>query len=201
MFSKKFLAFLQAIKSWAIAIIIFLILRSTGMLSGLSDITNRALMSAGVMDVDIDEPLNTDFNYEFSIQDLDGKTINFNEYKGKVVFLNIWATWCGPCRAEMGSIQELYSKVDNKNIAFIMLSVDRSGAQKVKNYVTSKQYTFPVFMPATGLPEQLQVPSIPTTFIIGKDGKLVSKKVGSTNFDTPEFKGYLEGLAKDKRKK
>lgn len=150
------------------------------------------------MDAEIDEPLNTDFDYEFSIQDLDGKIVNFKDYKGKVIFLNIWATWCGPCRAEMASIEQLYSKLDRKNISFVMLSVDRGGAQGVKNYVSSKKFTFPVFMPATGLPEQLQVPSIPTTFIIGKDGKLISKKVGSTNFDTPEFKEYLEGLAKKK---
>jgi thiol-disulfide isomerase/thioredoxin len=201
MFYKNFLAFLQVLKPWVIGLIIFLFIRSTGLLSGISTVTNKVLVSSGLMDAEITEPLNTDFDYEFSIQDLDGKTINFKEYKGKVIFLNMWATWCGPCRAEMASIQQLYSKVDHKNISFIMLSIDRGGVQRVKNYVSSKQFTFPVFMATTDLPEQLQVPSIPTTFIIGMDGKLISKKVGTTNFNTPEFKEYLEGLTTKKKKK
>jgi len=196
MFLQKVHPFLKTIKPWVIAIMIFLFMRSTGMISGIGSMANMALMQTGFMDAEIVPPSNTDFNYEFALQDLNGKTINFNDYKGKVVFLNIWATWCGPCRAEMGSIQQLYSKIDNKKVAFIMLSVDQKGQeQKVRSYITSKQFTFPVFMPGEYLPEQLRVPSIPTTFILGKDGKVVSKKVGASNFDTPEFKTYLESLA------
>jgi thiol-disulfide isomerase/thioredoxin len=197
MFKEKFLAILTIVKPWAIALFLFLFLRSTGILSGISSITQSALMSTGILDASITPAVNTDFNYNFTIQDLEGKNINFNEYKGKVVFLNIWATWCGPCRAEMASIHQLYSKIDPKKVSFIMLSVDQNGQQqKVKNYISSKQFTFPVFMPVDNLPEVLQVPSIPTTFIIGKDGKIISKQVGSTNFNTTEFKEYLEGLAK-----
>jgi thiol-disulfide isomerase/thioredoxin len=138
------------------------------------------------------------FNYQFMVKDLTGKTVEVNRFKGKVIFLNIWATWCGPCRAEMGSIQQLYSKVNKKDIEFIMLSVDQPGQlQKVSNYVAGNQFSFPVFMPHGKLPEQLNVPSIPTTFVISKDGKIVAKKIGSTNFDTPEFKRYLEALASE----
>lgn len=197
MFKEKLLSVLKILKPWAFALLLFLLLRSTGMLSGISSVTQSALMSTGILDAEITPSVNTDFDYTFSLQDLQGKNINFSEYKGKVVFLNIWATWCGPCRAEMASIQQLYSKIDSKKVSFIMLSVDQNGQQqKVKNYISSKQFTFPVFMPNGGLPDQLQVPSIPTTFIVGKDGKLISKQIGSTNFDTPEFKEYLEGLAK-----
>jgi thiol-disulfide isomerase/thioredoxin len=196
---EKVITILNTLKPWALALLIFLFLRSTGLVSSISSAGNSALLATGLRDAEIEEPINADFDYKFSIRDLNGKIVDLDRYKGKVVFLNIWATWCGPCRAEMGSIQQLYSKIDNKKIAFIMLSVDKQGQEsKVSKYITDKQFTFPVFMPHEYLPEQLQVPSIPTTLIIGKDGKVVSKKVGATNFDTPQFKDFLEGLAKKK---
>ena len=193
---QKLSPILTFLKPWLIAGVVLVLFKSTGILAGMSDMTHRALLSTGFLDAEVIASPTTDFNYEFEIRDLQGKNINVSSYKGKVIFFNMWATWCGPCRAEMSSIQQLYSKINNKNISFIMLSIDQRGQeQKVQNYVKSQQFTFPIFMPVNSVPEQLQVPSIPTTFIIGKDGKVVSKQVGSTNFDTPEFKKFLEGLA------
>jgi thiol-disulfide isomerase/thioredoxin len=138
----------------------------------------------------------SNFDYGFILKDIQGNKVDAGKFKGKVVFLNLWATWCGPCRAEMASIEKLYAGLNKKNIEFVMLSLDRPGAeQNVKNYITSKQFTFPVFMPVESLPQQLNVPSIPTTFIIDKNGKIVAKEVGSTNYNTREYKELLEGLA------
>jgi thiol-disulfide isomerase/thioredoxin len=138
----------------------------------------------------------SNFDYGFVLKDLQGSKVDVTKYKGKVVFINLWATWCGPCRAEMASIEKLYSGLNKKNIEFIMLSLDRPGAeQNVRNYITTKQFTFPVFMPFESLPQQLNVPSIPTTFIIDKTGKIVKKEVGSTDYNTKAYKDLLEGLA------
>lgn len=197
-FRQRVAMMLNYVKPWAITIILFLILRYTGLISGIGTVTNQALMATGFLDAEVNTaPISsTDFNYNFTLKDLDGKAVNFDSYKGKVVFLNMWATWCGPCRAEMASIQQLYSKINNRDIAFVMLSIDRAGSEmKVKEYIQNKQFTFPVFMPSTDFPDQLKVPSIPTTFVVDKDGKIVSKQVGSANFDTKDFKNFLEGLA------
>src|SRR5687767_1233574 len=76
---------------------------------------------------------------DFLLQDLQGKTVKFSSLKNKVVFLNIWATWCPPCVAEMPGIQSLYDKMKgNRNIVFVMLSVDQNGVEKVKNFVAKK---------------------------------------------------------------
>ncbi len=183
-------------KPWLTVLIIILILRYTGLLAGIAGISNRILVASGLKDFSEEETVSQWFNYDFMIKDLDQKKIHFTDYKGKVVFLNLWATWCGPCRAEMPGIQSLYSKLKNDNIRFVMLSVDEDNQQqKVKKYISDKQFTFPVFMPSGTLTEQLFVPSIPTTFIINKQGMVVQKKVGTTNFDTPKFKKYLEELA------
>ncbi|HWA34220.1 MAG TPA: TlpA disulfide reductase family protein, partial [Cyclobacteriaceae bacterium] len=132
----------------------------------------------------------------FTIQDLQGNKIPFEQFQGKVIFLNLWATWCGPCRAEMAGIERLYSKIDKSSIAFVMLSLDRdSDKNKVISYMQSKGFTFPGFMPSGYLPAQLKVPEIPTTFIISKEGKIVRKEVGSMRYDTPKFQKFLEGLS------
>lgn len=138
-----------------------------------------------------------EFNYAFKVKDLNDHVLSFDEFKGKVVFINLWATWCGPCRYEMPGIEKLYGKVGSDDIKFVMLSKDRPGdQQKVKAYIKSNNYTFPVYMHASAVTEQLNVPSIPTTFIIDKEGKVVLRHVGSTNFDTEKYSKLLTDLAK-----
>ncbi len=187
----------KTIKPWAIYIGIFLILRFTGILAGVSYLANVALMETGVMDasVKIEDDLEKKFNYNFTIKDLNGNKIDVNELKGKTIFLNLWATWCGPCRVEMPSIQNLYNQVDHDKIVFILLSIDhRDALNKVTNFIREKDYTFPVYIPDGHLTPQLQVPSIPTTFVISPEGKIVSKEVGAANYETEKFKKFLEAL-------
>jgi thiol-disulfide isomerase/thioredoxin len=186
----------SVVKPWALLILVFLVLRFTGALSGISFLTSTAIMKTGAMDASPEEPaVLKKFNYDFSLKDLDGNVVDVNQFKGKTIFLNIWATWCGPCRVEMPSIQKLYEQVDNQKILFIMLAVDRQqDLKKVKDFVADKAYTFPVYTPSGNLPEQLQVGSIPSTFVIDPEGKIVSKETGAANYDTPEFKAFLEKL-------
>ncbi|NJN42034.1 MAG: TlpA family protein disulfide reductase [Flammeovirgaceae bacterium] len=180
---------------WAIAVITTL--QFFGLLSSVTYVAQSALLKTGVMNFRA-EPLKKDkpFDYNFTIKDMNGNKISFHEYRGKVIFLNIWATWCGPCRAEMPTIQNTFDKIESSDIVFIMLSIDKEGSQaKIEKYIQDKQYSFPVYMPSGYLPEQLQVPSIPTTYIITKDGFIASKKTGTTNFDTNKFRNYLLELA------
>jgi thiol-disulfide isomerase/thioredoxin len=136
------------------------------------------------------------FDYSFNIKDLNDNRIGFENFRGKVIFLNLWATWCAPCRAEMPSIEKLYLENQRDEIQFIMLSLDEdSDLQKVKNFIHSRNFTFPVFMPSGHLPAQLQVPGIPTTFIIDKQGKIIMKKVGMTNFSNGHYDKLLKELA------
>lgn len=188
-------------RPWLITVAVLLILRYTGLLQGLTDATGRTMLQAGAMDYtpEADGRVEENFDYNFTLKDLQGKPVDFNQFKGKVVFLNLWATWCGPCRFEMPSIHNLYNSVkQNDKIAFVMLSLDRDEhAGKVASYVQDKGLTFPVYMPSGGLPPQLQtVSSIPTTFVLSPDGKIASKKVGAANYDTEKFQQFLQELAK-----
>lgn len=187
----------NTLRPWVIVATVFLVMRYTGLLSGISYVTNSLLLHTGVMNASVEEPVVIkSFDYNFKIKDLNGNVIDFKDFKGKTIFLNVWATWCGPCRVEMPSIQKMYDKVDKENIVFIMLAVDeRKDFEKVVNFVNDKDYTFPVFVPHEFLPDQLRVRVIPTTFVIDPKGKIATKETGAANYDTEEFKSFLEGLA------
>ena len=194
--SKNALKAWRYVRSWVIFIALLIVLRYTGMLAGISYVTGNVIMRTGLMDAKHKKTVAAKkFNYNFRIRDLNGEIIRVNDFKGKTVFLNLWATWCGPCRLEMPSIEKLYQQVDKEKIVFIILSVDRpQDINKVKSYIAEEEFSFPVFTPADFLPNQLQVKSIPATFIVGPDGSIVSTEVGATNFDTPEFRDFLEGI-------
>jgi thiol-disulfide isomerase/thioredoxin len=184
---------LKALKPWVAFILVLLVLRYTGLLSGLSVLTQGALMKTGVMDIRPENnPAAQPFNYNFTVRDMEGNEVSMSDFKGKVIFLNLWATWCGPCRAEMPSIQELYNKVDHDKVAFVMLSLDTdANAPKITRYVDEHKFTFPVFRPDGPVPNQLRVSVIPTTFVVGTDGKIKMKKTGAANYATPEFEKFL----------
>ena len=149
------------------------------------------------MDYNPTEPtLSEDFNYNFRLKDMEGNLVDFTAFKGKVVVINLWATWCAPCRVEMPSMQSLYSKIESEDIAFVILSMDRDAdTSNVKTYIKKNNFTFPVFMPHGYLADQLQADVIPTTLVLNKTGQIVNRKTGATNFDTKNFKKYLERLA------
>lgn len=196
--NPKLKKFALALKPWAIFIGIFFLLKVTGIGREISVFTQSALLKAGVMDVQPENTVSTrqTFDYDFSVKDLDGKKLSMTGLKGKVIFINLWATWCGPCRVEMPSIQNLYNSVDKEKVAFVMLSLDQENQQrKIAQYINDKKFTFPVYQPASPLPKMLRVNTIPTTFIIGPDGKVASTKTGMANYDTEEMRSFLKKLS------
>ena len=129
---------------------------------------------------------------------LDGKAVNLSDLKGKVVFVNLWASWCPPCRAEMPGIEALYKKVDKSKVAFVMLSLDDDTA-KARKFVKAQGYTFPVYLRTGDLPAPFDSNSIPSTVILGPDGRVAARHDGMAEYDTPEFEAALEQLAKSAR--
>jgi len=176
-----------------ILVIVLVAITLTGNLGFIMTPEQSLLLKTGAMNANTDLRYNQEkFDYGFSVKDLKGNTVSLESLKGKVIFINLWATWCGPCRAEMPTIQKLYNEIDHDKIAFVMLSLDKEGdEQKVINYIEKKEFTFPVYTRLSPLPSLLKVPSIPTTFVISKDGYVISQNVGTTNFNTKKFKNFL----------
>jgi thiol-disulfide isomerase/thioredoxin len=183
----------EFIKPLILTLILIGFLQISGLWGSASAAAQMLVLKTGILNADAEaEKSPASFDYNFTIKDLQGNTISFDQYKGKVIFINLWATWCGPCKAEMPGIQNLAEKLKNEPIAFVMLSVDKEAAlPKVTAYLEKNEYTFPVFMPQGYLPEQLQAPSIPTTFIVSKEGKILMKEVGTRNYNTKKMANFL----------
>jgi thiol-disulfide isomerase/thioredoxin len=207
---KKFS--LKDIPGWAVMLAIFGVLYLTGLHTEAIGQVQRVLLATGLKNADMPDEIPAKTAVEitetsemgtssmagagFKMQTLDGKTVNFESLKGKVVFMNIWATWCPPCVAEMPNIQKLYEKVGSDKIAFVMLSVDEGGVEKVKKFINKKGFTFPVYMPASQMPQEFYSNAIPTTFIISPEGKIVAKQEGMADYDNQEVRDFLQSMVK-----
>lgn len=126
----------------------------------------------------------------FKIVDLNGKLFNLADFKGKKVFVNLWASWCPPCKAEIPSIEKLYSKVDKSKAAFVMLSLDNDFETAVKFAAKNKMAT-PVYYPAENLPALFNVQGIPATFIFDEKGNLINRIEGGDDYDTEKYLNFF----------
>ncbi|TVP45319.1 MAG: TlpA family protein disulfide reductase [Mongoliibacter sp.] len=180
-------------KSWGIILAAFAFLYFTGLITPIMGGLQSLLLSTGLIKpkITLEDKTNRSFDYTGRFQDLEGNMVNLADYRGKTVFINLWATWCPPCRAEMPHISELYKKVkDQENLEFLMIALDKELA-KSKDYIDKKDFTFPVVHASYGLNASLQSQSIPTTLVINPEGEIVFYQEGMSNFDTEEFRNFL----------
>jgi peroxiredoxin len=132
---------------------------------------------------------------DFSLKDLNDKRVGLKQFKGKIIFLNFWATWCGPCKEEMPYIEALYQQFKEKNFVFLTVSVDYEGIKPVKEFINKYQYTFPVLLdPKCETLDLFEVKGIPTTFLIDKKGKMIGKAIGPRDWRSPEIASLLNLL-------
>lgn len=132
----------------------------------------------------------------FTFKDLEGKTHSLSNYRGKVVLVNFWATWCPPCRREMPSMERLYQKL--KGEPFMVLAVDQWEGYDLVFAFTGQldpQPTFPIlFDPKSSAAKQWNVKGLPTSFIVDKRGRVVYRAVGGREFDHPEMEKLIRAL-------
>ena len=136
----------------------------------------------------------------FKLKDLKGNEISLASLHGKVVFLNIWATWCAPCREEMPSIESLYNdfKAD-KDFVVLAVSQDTDGAI-VAPFVEQNRFQFTVLLdPRNDVGERYDVNGIPETFIIGRDGRIVAHHVGPYDWSNADIREALQELIKSRQ--
>lgn len=137
----------------------------------------------------------------FKLTDLRGDSVSMANLRGKVVFLNIWATWCAPCREEMPSMEKLYQRFHG-NQGFVMLAVsqDTSSRDEVVAYVKKHGYHFDVLLdPKNAVAEAYKVSGVPETFIIDRGGRIVAHHSGAFDWSQPAISDALEELLKDNK--
>jgi len=133
---------------------------------------------------------------DIELEKLEGGTVKLSDYRGKWVFLNIWATWCPPCVYEMPAMEKFYRKFKSQNLVMLAVSVDnRKSKQAVVDFVRKKKLTFEIFLdPKNTVSREFRTYSLPSTYIINPEGVIVSQAVGAREWMDPTVIEYFAGL-------
>lgn len=135
---------------------------------------------------------------QFTLRNLKGNLVSLDSFKGQVVVLNFWATWCVPCRIEMPAFENLYRRYRSQGVTVLGVSLDKGADEKVKKFVEEYQLSFPVLMDSDGKAEKLYPSvSIPFTFVIDKTGRIVARVDGAKNWESKETFSAIEYLLQD----
>jgi thiol-disulfide isomerase/thioredoxin len=131
----------------------------------------------------------------FSFPGLDGKKVSLTDFKGKVVFLNIWATWCPPCREEMPSMEKLYQELKGKDFEILAININASGAEVVAPFMKEYTLSFPALLDPDGTIQNLYgTTGVPESFIINKKGVIEKIVIGPMDWATSEVVGFFRNL-------
>lgn len=129
-----------------------------------------------------------------AFQDGDGRRLTLADFKGKVVLLNVWATWCSPCRKEMPTLDRLQGKRGGKDFEVVALSIDRDGPDVVRKFFAETGIrNLALYIDRTmEAQSKLEIIGVPTTILIDRDGREVARHTGVAEWDRPEVIGTIE---------
>jgi peroxiredoxin len=134
----------------------------------------------------------------FKVPALDGGKLSLSDLRGKVVFLNLWATWCEPCKEEMPAMERLWQRYKAQGLVVVALSMDSSGAKVVKPYIERGRFTYPVGLdPKMETASLYGARSVPSTFIIDRSGAIRAIALGPREWDGRASFALFEALLKD----
>lgn len=131
-------------------------------------------------------------DYDWRLTALDGRELSFSDFQDQVVFLNVWATWCGPCRREMPAIQRLHDSVSGDGVALVLVSEE--DADEVRDFMQEEKYTFPVYLSAGAVPKGFDTGTIPATYVINRQGRVVFEHIGAAAWDSDNCQTFLRAL-------
>ena len=149
------------------------------------------LRSAAAHQEDFDKmgvalPIKEKIAPDFMLKNLDGNTIALNNFRGKTVLLNFWATWCLPCKEELPAMQKLYRELGSSGLEVVAISIDRGNPDKIKKYIDQYNLTFPVLLdPGQKVRKSYFIMGLPTSYLIGSDGHLKGFVSGAREWDNP----------------
>jgi thiol-disulfide isomerase/thioredoxin len=160
--------------------------------------TSRKIVSSTIIRYSMFQPRESkevsylnDNDYKWHVEDLDGNLLELSSLKGKVIFINFWATWCPPCIAEMPSIQRLYDEY-KEDMAFIIVSQETK--ETLHEFIQKKGFSFPVYVLSSRQPAIFSSRSIPASFLISPEGQVMMKKQGAARWDGNNVKQLIEEM-------
>jgi len=131
----------------------------------------------------------------FTAVDLEGKPVRLSDFRGNVVLLNFWATWCSPCKKEMGPLEALYRRFKGRGFVVLAVSLDQGGARIVRPFVEKKGLSFPILLDSTGKAKSTyHVTSLPATFLIDRKGRIIGRSLGPRDRASEAAVALVESL-------
>ena len=196
-------------KSWiqyGVFAIVAITLYTTGMHTEVIGFAQRGLLATGLMNPNVKDitearhinneasemPKLTKADFNLKLIDRDGNVTSLEALKGKVIFMNFWATWCPPCIAEMPSINKLHEEMGDE-VAFVMLSFDQD-FETAKAYDKRKGYNLPIYAAASNVPAVYDSNALPTTYVIDAQGNIALTHKGMADYNDSKFKEFLRSL-------
>ncbi len=191
---------IKNIVSW----VVFVVLMGLVLWSPSRIFIQQQLMKIGFFKPKLEKPVETEAEEKVSASNSVGDKASFSsadnvvydteQLKGKVLFINFWATWCPPCRAEMPSIQKLYDKFkDNDNIEFLIVEIE-GDVEGTEKFLTDQKLKLPIVYPNGEIPSNWLGGAIPTTVILDKNGKIAAKEEGMYDYSTKEVEAFVQNL-------
>jgi thiol-disulfide isomerase/thioredoxin len=191
-------AFKKAWWPYLLFALVYLALYLTGTRAEVFGFMQRGLLATGLMRAQATEAPAEAPAYlsagsgALVLEDAEGGLHRFSEFRGKVVLVNLWATWCPPCIAEMPGLENLYQKTKDE-VVFVMISRDRD-FELARKFVQRKGYQFPIYYARGPLPAEFSSNGIPATFVVAPNGRLAFSHTGMADYDHPDIEKFLRAL-------
>lgn len=190
---------IKKIGNYSFWIVFVVVLFTSSLRAEVFGFIQRGVLELGIMNPDTTTETTEDnkakkASYEVKLLDQNGNKVDMANLKDKVIFINFWATWCPPCIAEMPSIDNLHEHFEkDEDVVFLMISLDKN-FEKAKKFKSRKEFDFDVHKTLGNLPRVYQSRSIPTTFVVDKDGNIAFEHKGMADYDTKKFKNFINNL-------
>jgi cytochrome c biogenesis protein CcmG, thiol:disulfide interchange protein DsbE len=140
-------------------------------------------------------PARTPFPFDFTLSDLHANTVRLADFRGQVVLVNFWATWCYPCRTEMPSMEAVYQEYKQRGFTILAISSDIHGSDAVAPFVQESTLTFPVLLdPQNVVGTRLQVRGIPMSYLLDKQGRIAGMELGAKNWYGAKMRQLIDQL-------
>lgn len=132
-------------------------------------------------------------DYAWTLRTLDGEPSSFEEFRGRPVFLNVWATWCAPCVAEMPGIERLFRSLEDDDVALVLVSSESSST--VREFLEREKLELPILLSNEAVPAEFAAAGLPATFVIDSEGRILFRHVGAADWDDDACREFLRSLS------